>query len=239
MKRASWILLAGLVAACTAPGRTSAPARSAAGPPHPEDPRDGDVPLPASAGWNASLVIDNGKTGIWTVGSFPIFETLGCPQVVGLDDQGRCWVLASYSGRWTPMTIIHDRRWLGGLAHADVDPRLPGRELYTGGQRGNLFQVGAYPQGSLDCRLIAHFPGREIHTIVAGELDPASPGKELLVFTRPGGLFRVTPTGADGTFRSERIADVPGRVRDALVLPAAPGAVPEIATVSRAGQLRL
>jgi len=148
-------------------------------------------------------------------------------------------VLSPYSGRWKPYPIVYDRKWLGGLAHGDVDPRIAGRELYAGGKRGNLYQVVAYPQHALDCRLIAHLPGREIHTILAGELDPASDGPELLVFTRPGGLFRVTPTGADGKFETEHVAELSGRIRDAVVLPRSSEGTPRIATVSRTGRLEL
>jgi hypothetical protein len=99
--------------------------------------------------------------------------------------------------------------------------------------------VVAYPQFAVDHRLIAYLPGCEIHTIVAGELDPASDGPELLVLTRPGGLFRVTPTGPDGRFETKLLCDLPGRVRDALVIETDDGSPPTIACVSRAGWLRL
>lgn len=198
-----------------------------------KDPRDGRVVLPGMSGWDASLVIDNKGVGIWTVGSFKVFSQYGCPEVVGLDDHGRCHVLVSYSGRWTPITAVHDTRWLGGLAFGDVDPRTKGAEIYVGSQRGNLYQIVAYPQPALDNRLIAHFRGREVHTIVAGDVDPRSKGKELLVFTRPGGLFRVTPTGPDGTWETTFLQDLPGRVRDAVPFGDA------IATVSRTGRLAL
>jgi len=203
----------------------------------PDDPKKASVRLPAMAGWNAHLVIDNGETGIWTVGAFQVFPQYGTPEVVGLDDKGRCHVLVSYSGKWSSKTIIDDGRWLGGLTHGDLDPRIEGAELYTGGQQGNLYQVVAYPHGVLDCRLIAHFPGLEIHTLLAGELDPTSPGAELLVFTRPGALYRVTPDGPHGTFVQNLVSHLPGRVRDALVLPGAPGEPASIATVSRNGRL--
>ncbi|MEZ5990403.1 MAG: hypothetical protein R3F30_15065, partial [Planctomycetota bacterium] len=38
------------------------------------DPSKGEVPLPAAKGWDARLLIDNGKTGIWTVKAFPVFR---------------------------------------------------------------------------------------------------------------------------------------------------------------------
>jgi len=191
------------------------------------DPRDGRVPLDAAPGWDASLVLDNDGTGVWTVGSFKVFPHLACPEVIGLDDKGRCWVLVSYSGRWTPFPTVFDGKWLGGLAHGDVDPRRKGPETYVGSQRGNIYQVVGYSHGALDNRLIAHLSGREIHTIVAR-------GQELIVFTRPGGLFRITPTGKDGRFETKLVQELPGRVRDAVLLPDG-----SIATVSRKGRLRL
>jgi len=212
------------------------PAALAQGP----DPSKAEVPLPCAAeDWRAFLVIDNGATGIWTVESFPVFEQYACPEIVGLDDLGRCHVLVSYSGKWTPLTRCGDGKWLGGLCHGDVDPRVAGAELYTGGQNGNVYQLVSYPHGALDCRLIAHLPGLEVHTMLAGELDPQSPGPEILVFTRPGHLYRTSPTGPDGTFETVHLEKLPGRVRDARLLPAQPGRPREIATVSRAGVLAL
>ncbi len=216
--------LLGLLVACVcaaAPGEAN------------KDPREGRVVLPGTAGWDASLVIDNKGVGIWTVDSFQVFDQYACPEVVGLDNDGRCHVLVSYSGRWTPITAVHDTKWLGGLAHGDIDPRTAGTEIYVGSQRGNLYQIVAYPHTALDNRLIAHFPGREIHTIIAGDLDPRTKGRELLVFTRPGGLFRITPTGPDGQWETTHLQDLPGRVRDAVVYG------DSIATVSRIGRLAL
>ncbi|MHC4955629.1 MAG: hypothetical protein ACYTGZ_17395 [Planctomycetota bacterium] len=197
------------------------------------DPREGRVVLPGQSGWDASLVIDNNGVGIWTVNSFQVFKQYACPEVVGLDNDGRCHVLVSYSGRWTPITAVHDTKWLGGLAFGDVDPRTEGSEIYVGSQRGNLYQIVAYPHTALDNRLIAHFRGREIHTIVAGDLDPRTKGRELFVFTRPGGLYRITPTGRDGKWVTTHLQDLPGRIRDARIVG------DSIATVSRTGRLAL
>jgi len=230
-------LLAWALAACASP-----PAPIDGPPPGPTaggDPSQGVVPLSAQVGWEAFLALDNQPTGVWTVDSFPVFPQYGCPEVVGLDDQGRCHVLVSYSGKWTPTTVAHDGKWLGGLAHGDVDPRVAGAELYVGGQKGNLYQVVAWPSGALDCRRIAEIPGREIHTLVAGDLDPSRAGVELLGFTSPGALYLVRPSGEHGTFELELLQELPGRVRDAKLLPADGGAPQQIATVSRAGRLAL
>ena len=198
-----------------------------------------EVSLPAKAGWNATLVLDNNGVGIWTVEAFQVFPQTGTLEIVGLDDLGRVQVCSGYSGKWTPLTVVSDGKGLGGLAHGDIDPRIAGAEIYTGSQQGNLYQIVAWPQGILDYRLIAHLPGREIHTIVAGNLDAASPGPVLIVFTRPGGVYRVSPTGKDGTFETKQLMDYDGRVRQALVLPPATNEPPAIATVSHNGRLEL
>ncbi|MEZ6014884.1 MAG: ABC transporter substrate-binding protein [Planctomycetota bacterium] len=238
----AWLFAA---AVFTAPTVAQAPAPSAF-----TDPRQGVMPLPCAEGWQASLVLDRGDVGIWTVKAFQVFPNLGTPEVVGLDDKGRCWILVHYSGKWTPMSTIEEGEWLGGLAHGDVDPRAAGAELYTGGKKGNLYQVRAYPFGATDHRLIARFPGEEVHTLLSGDLDPRVQGAELLVFTSPGALYRVAPTGADGTFETVKLCDTPGRVRDAIRLPPREGAGvgggevdgqaaahARVATVARSGEL--
>ena len=73
-----------------------------------------------------------------------------------------------------------------------------------------------------------------ITTSSAPSASLRSPGSELLVFTSPGALFRVAPTGPHGTFETELLAELPGRIRDAVVLPG--DAAPEIATVARTGE---
>lgn len=232
----TWALAAlGLLAA---PGPRTALAATPDSPLPPKpDPSLAEVPLPAENGWRASLVLDNAGVGIWTVEALQVFPQTATPEVVGLDDRGRAHVCAGYSGKWTPTTVVSDGKWLGGLAHGDLDPRLHGSETYVGSQQGNLYQIVAWPHGPLDYRLIAHLPGREIHTIVAGDLDAAQPGPALIVFTRPGGVFRVTPTGLHGRFETSHLFDYDGRVRQALVWTDPHAAPPTIATVSHNGRL--
>lgn len=240
--RASLPLLALLAVACAGAQRepaADAPAPSPAAAPA-GDPMAGEVPLATRADdWSAFLVHDNGDVGVWTVKAFPVFEQYACPEVIGLDDRGRAITCLSYSGTWTPVSVVQDGEWLGGLDFADVDPRIPRGELYTGGKRGHLFQVVGYQEGALDCRFVAAFPGHEIHTILAGELDPTNDTAELLVFTRPGELYEVTPTGEHGRFETRLVTELPGITRDAVALPPRGDEAPRIATVSRAGTLEL
>ncbi|MCB9913704.1 MAG: hypothetical protein H6828_00985 [Planctomycetes bacterium] len=236
------------LAACQAPApgdaapRAQADPLDAARPPAPAQvsPAEGESPLPTLVDdWDAALVFDDRGTGVWCVKSAQVFPQYGVPELVALDDWGVCHVLVSYSGKWTPLSRVHDGRWLGTLAAGDVDPLVPGAELYVGGAGGNLYQLRGYASGALDARLIAQYPGLELHTLVGGDLDPRSPGAELLLFTRPGALYRVSPTGPDGAFESVLLEELGGRVRDAVVLPARPGRAREVAVVSRAGWLRL
>lgn len=203
----------------------------------PGDPTEAEVPLPAAEGWHARLV-HQGEAGIWTVASLQIFGQYGCPELVGLDDDGRCIVLVSYSGKWTPNITVEDGQWLGPVVLCDLDPRAPGAELYTGGKSGNLYQVLPRWGPEFDSREIAHYPGEEVHTAVASDLLPERPGTELVVFTRKGALFEVRPADGEG-FTSRRIADLGGRVRDAVLLPAPPGRRPWIATAARARRVEL
>lgn len=220
-----------------APSPSTMPPAKAADP-H-RDPQLYEVPLPAMAGWNATLVYEN-DVGIWTVKSYDIFPEYGCPEIVGLDDKGRCTILSSYSGKWARTDTIGEGKWLGGLAWGDLDPRRDGSELYTGGQLGNLYQIVAHAPGIYSVNVIARLGGLEIHTLVLGDLDPARPGNEMLMFTRPGGLYLVTPQQEPGVgFDVTEIDGVSGRVRDAVVLPAAAGEAPQIATVSRTGHAQL
>lgn len=218
---------------------TPAPPALSTGPAKAPDPRDGEVPLPSTGGWNATLVLDNAGVGVWTVRSFDVWPMLGCPDVVGLDDKGRLHVLTSYSGKWTPTTLLNDGKWLGGVEHIDLDPRLPGPELYTGGERGLLHQLVAHPQGVLDARFVAETPGRAINILVGGDLDPAVPGPELYGFAWPGGLWRFLPPEGDAPgLRAEALPTTSPRVRDALFLPGGAGVAPEVLCVSRDGLLQ-
>lgn len=228
----------GAVACGLGPNRAEGPVPSSSAAREPAaDPTQREVPLPAAEGWRASLVIDNGQIGVWTVGTLQAFPLFGMPEIFGLDDAGRCLILAGYSGKWTPNETVHDGAWLGALQHADVDPRVPGREIYTGGKKGNLYQIVPLLEGGFDTRLIARFPGKEIHTLIAEDLLPERDGVELLAFTLRGEVFLVAPDSAAG-FASTQLADLEARVRQAVVLPGT-GDAPWMVAVCRTGEVQL
>ena len=204
----------------------------------PLDPAKTEVPLPAASGWQANLVIDNGDVGIWTVGTLQAFPRFGSPEIFGLDDRGRCLLLSSYSGKWTPFFTVEDGAWLGALVQLDLDPAIDGPEIYTGGKNGNLYRIVPHHRGGFDTALVARFPGEEIHTLVGGELLPQRPGAELVLFTRLGEVWLIEPR-AGGTVVPRRLADLRARVRQALVLPHREGERPWIAATCRSGEVLL
>ena len=199
------------------------------------DPAKSLVVLPGAAdGWRASLILDNDHTGVWRMESLQLFPQFATPEVIGLDDDGTCWVMVSYSGKWSPMRVLQDGAWLGAVAYGDLDPTAEGVELYTGGKKGRLYQVRAYADGGLDGRRIATFAGAEIHTLVTGDFDVQRPGRELLLFTRPGS-YHLLHCEADGTWHSQFLGTLDGRIRDAILLPDGR----QLATASRDGTIRL
>lgn len=211
-------------------------ARAEESPPDPGDPTKGEVALPAANGWSGFLVRRNEDgAGIWTVRALQVFARYACPELVALDDRGRCTVLVSYSGKWTPFFTVEDREWLGAIALADLDPRDGAREVYTGGKSGRLYRIASRRTAGFDTRVVAEFPGEEIHTLVSADLVTSRPGHEVLVFLRSGGLYELRAEGAE--LVAARLATLPGRVRDALVLPGPGGA--RVVTASRAGVVSL
>lgn len=211
------------------------------------DPKKGEVPLSSRAGWNSTLIWQ-GEVGVWCVKALSVFPQYGCPEVVGLDDKGRLLVFTSYSGKWTPNESVKDGTWLGGIAHVDLDPRFEGPELYTGGNGGNVFRVTTHPEPRGASRLesleIGHIPADDIHTMIGGDLLASHPGEELLAFTGSGGAYAIeyaaSPAGQhENNFVLRDLGRVPGRVRDAILLPTKEGVSPWIVGVSRSEHLIL
>jgi ABC-type transport system substrate-binding protein len=224
--------------AATSSAVPSAPVR--AEPARAADPTQSAVALEAQNGWDASLVLDNGTVGIWTLGIVKAFPLYGCPEIVGLDDRGRCWVLWSYSGKWTPVSTVEDGEWLGTIAQIELDPRIPGPEIYVGGKKGNVYQIRFHQEGGVDCNLIARFPGQEVHWFSAGDLRPERAGDELIVHLLRGEAVALEPNAAPGNgFATRTLADFDARVRQSLLLPSAPGKAPWIACATRAGEVLL
>lgn len=207
-----------------------------------QDPTQGEVPLPATADWHA-FVAHQSDGGIWYVRAAQWLPQYGCPEILACDDKGRLTVLVSYSGKWTPHSVIPDNQWLALSDVAEVDPRIPGPEVYVAGRAGNVHRIHVVPRPAgkfaLETTEIAHLPGEEVHTLVAADLRPRAGGAELLVFAISGAVHELVPGNGDGGFSSRRIGDVGGRVRDAVTIPGRAGLPSRLAVVARSGLLAL
>lgn len=201
-------------------------------------------PLSASGGWDAAL-IHRATGGVWYAFVDQAIDAYGAPEAIFADDDGRVTVLSVYSGKWTERSVNPDGRWLAPSRPADVDPRVPGKEIYAAGAAGNVHRIvisEPHPNRyQLDSVEIAHVADEEFHCIVAADLNPDQPGDELLVFGLSGNVYRLAPDLRDGDpgssiFTLTRVATLPGRVRDAVSIPAEADA-PRLVGVSRSGHL--
>ena len=203
-----------------------------------------EEPQPAGAGWQAARIHES-DTGVWYARVAKVVEAYGAPEVIVTDDTGRLTVLSVYSGKWTAASVTPDGQWLAPSAPADVDPRVPGREIYGAGKAGSVHRVWAEarPFAKFELRSveIAHVAGEEFHTVLAADLRPGRAGAELLAFAISGAVYELTPAteagGAEPAFSLRKLATLPGRVRDAVVLPETGAAPPRIVCASRSGHL--
>jgi hypothetical protein len=197
MKNIARVTLLLLLAGCQAPADKAAP-----------DPALDVVTLGAAGGWDARLLWTS-DCGVWTVELAEVLPRAAGPEIVALDDRGRCALLNLYATKVSYWQPVMDGYWLGGVAHADIDPWLQGPELYLGGKRGNLYQVVPLEQGGFDSRVVAYFPGKEIHTLCAV-------GKVLYAGLISGEWMRLEP--AAGEWKVHLAHRDPGRIRDAVVV---------------------
>lgn len=188
-------------------------------------------------GWQTSLVFDAG-CGVWCVKSFQLYPELACPEIVACDDRGRGTILISYSGKWTPKATVLDGRWLAPMDQGRF--AMGEGVLLLGGAGGRLYEVRPRAAGHADILLRAEFPGEEIHTIITVPVATPKNRDRALIFLMSGRVFEYRcPESGDSVEPSvSEIQRVEGRVRDALIAPAA-GPLPrrDLWTVSRAGQL--
>jgi hypothetical protein len=206
----------------------------------PLNPQDELVLLDAAQGWEARLLWTS-DGGVWTVALLDVIEQCAGPEVVALDDRGRCALLGFYASKVSLWQPVMDGLWLGGVAHDDLDSKAPGAELYVGGKRGNLYQVVPLPQGGFNSRVIAYFPGKEIHTLVSADMTLAVPGNELYAALLTGELYLLDPSSRaeNGEWKAVLVHKDPGRIRDAVVFESDKDAEDTIVYASRSGRVVL
>jgi hypothetical protein len=202
-----------------------------------------DVPPPpqvpampkVATGWSLAPV-QNRESGVWYLKLADVVDPLGGLELLAGDDRGAFVLYTCYSGNWTAHECTPDGQWLAPTGPVDVDPRVPGREMYAGGKGGSLHQITLRDQPFArfvpESREIGHVAGAEFHCVVAADLAP-TPGDELLAFSVDGRAFAVEPDGPGGAFLVRQVADTGGRVRDVVVVVGAEG--PTMYGVSRCG----
>ncbi|MBL8723377.1 MAG: hypothetical protein JNK49_04990 [Planctomycetes bacterium] len=198
-----------------------------------------DAPGRIAPGWRAELA-HAADAGIWYAHVAKVVADYGQNEIIAGDDKGRYLLLTVYSGQWTAHSCTPDGLWLAPTRPADVDPRVPGRELYAGGRAGSLHQIQLRPQPfakfTLESREIGHVAGEEFHAVVAADLDPTQPGDELLAFAITGAVYAAEPSG-EGGFALRNVGQVPGRVRDTALTSLPDGKGRQLLAVSRSGDL--
>jgi hypothetical protein len=208
--------------------------------PFPQHPSEGEVPVPTAPDWRGTLIY-NGDAGVWYLQVAKVIAVYGHNEVIATDDKGRVLVLTVYSGKWSESWTAPDGQWLAPTTPADVDPRIPGEELYAAGKSGNVHQLTLQPlpfgKFELQSVEIGHAPGEEFHAVLAADVDSKRAGCELLAFGITGAVYQLTAADKAGAFRMQKLGEVVGRVRDTVVLRDPRTGEAAILAVSRSGDL--
>jgi hypothetical protein len=160
------------------------------------------------------------------------------PQAVSVDQAGDVALIHFSGGAPRAEVLYRNGTELTGLAIGDVDPSVPGAEIYVGGyQRDERSEL----HGGAVYQIV---PGREPRTIYSGpayvhSIEIAGP-RALLVSTYAGEVHLVEPGGADRLLW----ADSPGtdverpKIKDAgLLVDPAGGAKHEALVAFKTGRL--
>lgn len=125
-------------------------------------------------------------------------------QIVGVDQAGQM-VLVHWNGGDRPSAeVVYDNRSeMTGLVIGDVDPTVPGEEIYVGAYEPGQPDVGGcilqcvIAPGSTHVRRIAT-PGTYVHSIESVPPSAAGQPTRLVASTYGGEIHLLTPTSGDG-----------------------------------------
>lgn len=160
------------------------------------------------------------------------------PHAAAVDQAGDVAWIAFDGGTPRAETIYRHDGELTGLAIGDVDPLVPGAEIYVGGRRGGGLPEeagGAVVQLVVDARANVRVRrllecSAYVHSIERVPTRADGSGGGLLVCTYRGEIHRLTPTPGAGPWRDEVLwADAPAqdvetpKIKDAAFLVRADG----------------
>ncbi len=144
--------------------------------------------LPAAAGWRAAQ-IHKADSGVWYAHVDKVVDAYGQNEVIAADDKGRHLVLSVYSGQWTAHSVVADGLWLAPTKSADVDPRVPGRELYAAGRAGSVHRTILRPHNEFD-GFVPRRRGNKIGELTASLSKASRPRRGVVRPYQPGGTVR-------------------------------------------------
>lgn len=209
--------------------------RRAASPPRPTcAPSSRCAPAPAARGvrWSA-VQLWQGSASVQRVKAGDADPDQPGLEIVGVDEAGGVIVAWPQAAPPASREVYRHPGRLTGLAVADVDPSVPGSEIYAGGFRtgtegGAVVQVVLTPEGVRHRVVYAgpHF----VHAVERLEPAPGGAVPRLLVTDYDGAAFVLTPAPGAGPWpQVEAYREPPEvgfedrKVKDAAVLQAARG----------------
>lgn len=169
------------------------------------------------------------------------------PQIVGVDQGGRVVVVHWTDGAAPRGEVVHEQpSELTGLWVGDLDPSVPGEEIYAGGsvkgsEGGTVTQISRGPGGWTTRRVWTG--GGYVHSI--SRVPGAAP--RLLVTTYAGEVLAISPREGGGPWNETRLyRDEPSgdperpKIKDAGFLAAPGGGTPhEVLVVFKTGRALL
>lgn len=189
---------------------------------------------PSGGGWTATQLWQ-GTASVQRVAIGDADPAQPGLEVVGVDEAGAVIVGWPQASPPTSREVARHGGRLTGLAVADLDPDVPGSEIYVGGYReadqgGAVVQVVLTPQGARQ-RVVYDGP-HFVHAVARLEPAPGSTTPRLLVTDYDGAAFVATPAAGDGPWPAVEVYREPAetgaedrKVKDAAVLRGAPGGV--------------
>ncbi len=205
-----------------------------------DDPSKGEIRLSGSApGWDAFHLFTTDCWRLHALGGGMLTNYYGSPQVVVLDEKGRCIILQSDSGKWSSTVVVEDGRSCSAWAHGDVDPRVEGTEVYVGGGSGNVYQVVHQGRKGWSTVMVGTIPDASLSKFIVGDVNGAHPGNEMIALTNNGPIYEIRVDAKDQGFVFEQIGDLGSRCRDAVLLPGDSRKPPRVAALLQTGEVAL
>ena len=157
-----------------------------------------------------------------------------------LDELGRCVVLQSDSGKWNPKVVVDDGRACSAWAQADLDPDVPGEELYVAGGTGNLHQAVHRGKEGWVSRLVGAAPRSPVLEARGRRLRFRPPRRRDACVHELGPGLRGPATRGRGRHLPPRADRRPGIARARRRPPAGrAGGRPRVAVILQNGEVAL